>query len=151
MKNKNGSRSLYPGWAITTPVLAGVAIGVAISQLLEPQSPSAQELRQMAAAFLCLGFFVFAMVTVIDGLVDSISEMRQERREQEAFDAHLAAHEGAHRAALRGHGLPQGLCGNRAEHEPHRHDSSSLGVFWCTANQMERLPFAAERRRQDQS
>lgn len=45
----------------------------------------------------------------------------------------------------------EGLCGNRKEHEPHRHESGSLGVFWCTADESQRLPFAAERRRQERS
>lgn len=149
MKNKNGSRSLYPAWMMTTGVLTAAAVGVAVNQLLEPEAQSAQELRQLAAAFLCLGFFVFSLVTIIDMLIDTVSEMRQDRRDQEAFDAHLAAHLAAHQAALRGHGLPQGLCGDREEHEPHRHESPSLGTFWCTADQTHRLPFAAERRRQE--
>lgn len=144
MKNKNGRRSLYPAWAITTPVLAGVAIGCAVSQLLEPQAPSAQELRQMAAMFLILGFTVFSLVTIIDGLIDTTMHMRQDQRDQEAFDAHLAAHE----AALRGEHLPQGLCGNREWHWAHEHQSQSLGLFWCTADESQRLPFAAERRRE---
>jgi ABC-type nickel/cobalt efflux system permease component RcnA len=149
MKNKNGSRSLYPAWMMTTGVLTSVAAGVAVNQLLEPRAPSAQELRQMAAAFLILGFTVFWLVTIIDGLIDTTMEIRQSRRDQEAFDAHLAAHEAAHEAVLRGHNLPQGLCGDREEHEPHRHDSSSLGVFWCSADETQRLPFAAERRRRE--
>lgn len=147
MKNKNGSRSLYPAWLMTTGVLTAAGVGVALNQLLTPEAQSAQELRQLAAAFLILGFTVFSLVTVIDGLIDMVSDMRQERRMRpererkirealEALEALAAA-------------MPQGLCGDREEHEPHRHDSSSLGVFWCTANQMERLPFAAERRRQE--
>lgn len=44
--------------------------------------------------------------------------------------------------------LPIGLCGNREDHDPHRHESESLGVFWCSADQTTRLPFAAERRKQ---
>lgn len=148
MEGKNGRRSLYPGWAITTAVLTSVAIGVAINQLVEPRSPSAQELRQLAGAFLILGFTVFWLVTIIDGMIDTTRDMRQDRRDREVFEGHLAAHEAAHRAALCGHGLPQGLCGDREEHEPHRHESSSLGVFWCTADQSQRLPFAAERRRE---
>lgn len=43
-------------------------------------------------------------------------------------------------------GLPVGLCGNRADHEPHRHSSRSLGLFWCSADQEQRLPYAAEKR-----
>lgn len=40
-----------------------------------------------------------------------------------------------------------GLCGNREEHNPHVHQSASLGVFYCHADQSKRLPFAAEKRR----
>ena len=152
MRNTNGSRSLYPAWAITTGVLTSVSLGVAVHQLLEPQSPSAQELRQVAAGFLILGFTVFWLVTIIDGLIDTTRDMRQARRDEEAFAAHLAAHLAAHEAALyEGGQLPQGLCGDREEHEPHRHESGSLGVFWCTADQTQRLPYAAEHRRQERS
>lgn len=45
-------------------------------------------------------------------------------------------------------GLPRGLCGNRADHEPHVHHSETLGTFWCHADQTRRLPYAAEVRRQ---
>lgn len=41
---------------------------------------------------------------------------------------------------------PHGLCGNRQDHEPHVHDSPSLGTFWCHADQAKRLPFAMERK-----
>lgn len=43
--------------------------------------------------------------------------------------------------------LPEGLCGDRSNHEPHEHDSPTLGRFWCSADQSKRLPYAAERRR----
>lgn len=42
--------------------------------------------------------------------------------------------------------FPVGLCGNRADHAPHLHDSTSLGRMWCEADQTKRLPFAMERR-----
>lgn len=42
---------------------------------------------------------------------------------------------------------PDGLCANRQEHQPHLHDSASLGRFWCTADQSQREPFRSERRR----
>lgn len=42
--------------------------------------------------------------------------------------------------------LPEGLCGNREDHGPHVHNSTSLGRFWCHADQARRLPFAMERR-----
>lgn len=42
--------------------------------------------------------------------------------------------------------LKRGLCGDRNEHKPHVHRSDSLGVFWCSADQTARLPWAAERR-----
>jgi hypothetical protein len=41
---------------------------------------------------------------------------------------------------------PTGLCGNREDHDPHMHESTSLGVFWCEADQSKRLPYAMERR-----
>lgn len=44
---------------------------------------------------------------------------------------------------------PHGLCGNKQDHEPHVYHSGSLGTFWCHADQVKRLPFAAERRRQN--
>lgn len=43
--------------------------------------------------------------------------------------------------------LKNGLCGNRFNHEPHVHESASLGTFWCTAEQPARIPYAAELRR----
>lgn len=43
---------------------------------------------------------------------------------------------------------PRGLCASREDHEPHIHDSGSLGVFWCHADQSKRVPFAAEKRRE---
>ncbi len=42
--------------------------------------------------------------------------------------------------------LPAGLCGNREDHAPHRHESTSLGTFWCHADQTKRLPYAMERK-----
>lgn len=42
---------------------------------------------------------------------------------------------------------PDGLCANREDHQPHLHDSASLGRFWCTADQQDREPFRSERRR----
>lgn len=41
--------------------------------------------------------------------------------------------------------LPKGLCGNKADHEPHEHKSKSLGTFWCHADQTKRMPFAGEK------
>lgn len=41
---------------------------------------------------------------------------------------------------------PEGLCGNRQDHEPHVHESESLGRFRCHADQTKRLPFALERK-----
>ena len=40
----------------------------------------------------------------------------------------------------------KGLCGNRADHAPHMHDSKSFGRFWCEADQSKRLPYAMERK-----
>jgi len=45
--------------------------------------------------------------------------------------------------------LPQGICANKDNHSPHLHNSDTLGVFWCHADQARRLPFAAERRRSE--
>ena len=42
--------------------------------------------------------------------------------------------------------LPQGLCSDRSDHQPHRHHSTSLGRFWCTADQSQRQPFASQAR-----
>ncbi len=44
--------------------------------------------------------------------------------------------------------LPWGLCGNREGHEPHICVGSPVGDFFCTARQQDRLPYAAERRRE---
>ena len=43
--------------------------------------------------------------------------------------------------------LPLGLCGNRGDHEPHEHESSTLGAFWCHADQSKREPHNSEYRR----
>lgn len=43
--------------------------------------------------------------------------------------------------------LPRGLCGNRDDHHPHIHHSTTLGTFWCTADQSQREPWRSERRR----
>jgi hypothetical protein len=45
--------------------------------------------------------------------------------------------------------IPRGLCGSREDHEPHMHDSTSFGWFFCHADQTKRLPFAMERKRTD--
>lgn len=45
--------------------------------------------------------------------------------------------------------LPVGLCGNKADHEPHDVTAGSLAPFHCSADQSARLPYAAERRRSD--
>jgi len=49
---------------------------------------------------------------------------------------------------LGGMRVPLGLCARRDDHQPHLKISGSLAPYWCTANQRERLPFAAERRLQ---
>lgn len=43
-------------------------------------------------------------------------------------------------------GLTVGLCGDKADHDPHVVRGSSLGSYWCSADQETRLPWAAERR-----
>lgn len=42
---------------------------------------------------------------------------------------------------------PLGLCGNRADHEPHLMDYVPVanGPMWCHADQTKRLPYARER------
>lgn len=45
--------------------------------------------------------------------------------------------------------LPNGLCGDRNDYEPHVHDSTSLGTFWCTADQTDRLPWSREKELQE--
>lgn len=42
--------------------------------------------------------------------------------------------------------IPVGLCGNRQDHEPHFHESTGLGLFYCHADQDKRVPFAMERK-----
>lgn len=44
---------------------------------------------------------------------------------------------------------PDGLCGDRAEHRAHLHESDSLGTFWCTADQDQREPGRSERARDE--
>jgi hypothetical protein len=41
----------------------------------------------------------------------------------------------------------EGLCGKRDDHLSHLHISTSLGIFWCHADQTQRLPYAAEKRK----
>ena len=38
--------------------------------------------------------------------------------------------------------LPNGLCGDRADHEPHDVFGSAVGDYHCTAIQQHRLPYA---------
>ncbi len=59
-------------------------------------------------------------LTALGGLADEIDPAGGERRE--------------------------GLCGDRGDHEPHWHEST-VGRFWCHADQTRRLPYAAEARR----
>lgn len=35
----------------------------------------------------------------------------------------------------------RGLCGDWGEHSPHIHVSESLGTYWCTANNEDRIEF----------
>lgn len=44
--------------------------------------------------------------------------------------------------------IPQGLCSNKNDHEPHWFESKTLGKFWCHANQTRREPYASEKRRE---
>lgn len=151
MSGKKGFRSYYPGWAMATRALAAAGVTLAVLQLVDPQPVSALEARRWAAWFLCLGLGVFWLVTSVDGLIDMIRDMRQEERERPERERRLReAREAAEREA-RGEHLPQGLCGNRESHGAHEHQSRSLGLFWCTADESQRLPFAAERRRKDKA
>lgn len=42
--------------------------------------------------------------------------------------------------------LPNGLCADKADHDPHEVLSGSLAPYWCTADQQARLPYAAQGR-----
>lgn len=44
--------------------------------------------------------------------------------------------------------LPVGLCGDKADHTGHVHESATLGRFWCTADQTSREPYRSEVRRE---
>jgi hypothetical protein len=152
MRSKSGKRSLLPGWVMTAATLSGLGIAFAVHQMLDPHAVTGERMRQLAAAYLGLGFLVFGMVTIFQDTIKLHRDIRQDRRDEAAFAAHMALHELAHLEALaqqlREPALPQGLCGNREPHEAHEHHSTSLGVFWCTAEESQRLPFAAERARQ---
>jgi hypothetical protein len=43
--------------------------------------------------------------------------------------------------------VPNGLCSDRSDHQPHIQKGSNIGPFWCTADQSQREPFKSERRR----
>lgn len=43
--------------------------------------------------------------------------------------------------------LVEGLCGDKTDHDPHSVSDSSLGSFWCHADQSRRQPHAAEQAR----
>jgi hypothetical protein len=43
--------------------------------------------------------------------------------------------------------LPLGLCADKAPHGQHKHDSRTLGTFWCTGDQTRREPYRSEARR----
>lgn len=49
------------------------------------------------------------------------------------------------------HGDPIGLCSVRSDHLPHRVVTGSLAPYWCTANQEDREPGRAERRRSERA
>lgn len=40
--------------------------------------------------------------------------------------------------------VPVGLCGNKEDHDPHIHESRSLGTYFCHADQSRRLPYCLE-------
>lgn len=44
--------------------------------------------------------------------------------------------------------VPEGLCGNREDHDPHLVEFAPVanGPLWCHADQSRRLPYALERR-----
>jgi len=87
----------------------------------------------------------------------------EEARERTGQDSHvqMAAHDALEalvpwvmeegriarwRAAIPAH-LPEGLCGNREDHEPHllKWAAVANGPMWCHANQSVRVPYARER------
>lgn len=43
--------------------------------------------------------------------------------------------------------MRNGLCANKDDHVPHLHRSSTLGRYWCTADQSQREPYRSEQRR----
>lgn len=47
--------------------------------------------------------------------------------------------------------IPEGLCGDREDHEPHEHLSDSLGLFHCHADQERRLPYFLDKQRNERS
>lgn len=46
--------------------------------------------------------------------------------------------------------VPDGLCANREDHEPHLVTVGSLAPFWCTADQSQREPFRSEQQRREE-
>lgn len=46
-----------------------------------------------------------------------------------------------------GETLRTGLCARKGDHTPHRHESTSLGVYWCSGEEDDREPGRSERRR----
>lgn len=45
--------------------------------------------------------------------------------------------------------LPNGLCPDRDDHEPHPYTSTSLGTFLCTGDWRDREPGRSERRKSE--
>lgn len=100
MRNKNGTRSLYPAWTVTTSVLSALGVVFAVYELLYPNALSADRLQQLGGFYLITGFLVFSLTTIIDGMIDLHRDIRESKRAQAEFDAHMEAHRKAHGDAL---------------------------------------------------
>lgn len=88
-------------------------------------------------------------VQVLDKVMQAVGERLWEP-EKELKNYHAICHWGecaARVAEGQPEFVPEGLCANKDDHEPHEHESPTLGKLWCTADQKSRLPFAAENRR----
>lgn len=133
----------------TAVALAALAVGYALGYAVDPQDRTAEQMRQAALVYLGLGIFVYALAAAVAAVVESTQEMRREREHRAQMRRDYPEFWALLEDALEGV-YPRGLCGNRDEHEAHAHRSAALGVFWCTADQTQRLPYAAEKYRKDQ-
>lgn len=151
MKSEHGGPSYYHGWVICTSVMAAISGGAALVWIVDPRPFTAGQIQRMALLLVCAGLFAFWAATIVDGLIDTVREARAERLAAPERERQLREAREAMEREARGEHLPQGLCGNRDPHEAHVYDSTSLGTFWCTADESQRLPYAAEQWRKERS